>query len=131
MDNFISFIKSLSNAHFTGPVSQGLIIKSECSLGIKFSSEYTEFLRNFGNMLYNHNEILGLNADHLDDCVSWTLEAREEDETIPDNLYVISSAGIDGILYLQGTDGVVYQHIPFAECTKVADSLEGFIKSFQ
>lgn len=81
-------------------------------------------------MLYKHHEIFGLNAEHFDDCVSWTLEAREEDETIPDNLYVISSAGIDGILYLQGTDGVIYQHSPFSECTKIANSLEDFVKSF-
>lgn len=130
MTNIVNYIQSLTSARFTGPVSYGLIIKSESSLGVKFAEDYKLFLRNFGDMLYAHNEILGLNTDHLDDCVSWTLEAREEDETIPDNLYVISSAGIDGVLYLQGTDGVVYQHIPFSECTKKADNLEAFIKSF-
>lgn len=130
MEDFIKFLNSLPNAHFTGPVSQGLIIKSESSLGVKFSPEYTIFLRNFGNMLYNHNEILGLNVDHFDDCVSWTLEAREEDDSIPDNLYVIASAGIDGILYLQAENGIVYQHRPFSVCTKKAESLEDFIKSF-
>lgn len=130
MTNIVNYIQSLTSARFTGPVSYGLIIKSESSLGVKFAEDYKLFLRNFGDMLYAHNEILGLNTDHLDDCVSWTLEAREEDETIPDNLYVISSAGIDGVLYLQGTDGVVYQHIPLSECTKKADNLEAFIKSF-
>lgn len=130
MANIINYIQSLTSARFTGSVSQGLIIKSECSLGVKFAEDYTLFLRNFGDMFYNHNEILGLNADHFDDCVSNTLEARKEDETIPDNLYVISSAGIDGILYLQGSNGVIYQHIPFNKCTIKANSLEEFIKSF-
>lgn len=131
MEDFIKFLNSLPNAHFTGPVSQGLIIKSESSLGVKFSPEYTIFLRNFGNMLYNHNEILGLNVDHFDDCVSWTLEAREEDESLPENMYVISTAGIDGILYLQNTEGIVFQHIPFSPCTRKANSLEEFIKTFR
>ena len=130
MDTFINYIKGLSGTHFTGPVSQGIIIKSESSLGVKFSAEYSAFLRNFGNMLYKHNEILGLNADHFDDCVSWTLEAREEDETIPTNMYVISTAGIDGVLYLQDTKGQIYQHLPYNECTIKANSLEEFIKSF-
>ncbi len=130
MANFIDYIKTLSTARFTKPVSQGLIVKSECSLGVTFTNDYTLLLRNFGDMMYNHNEILGLNSDHDNDCVSYTLEARVEDETIPDNLYVISSAGIDGVLYLQGTDGVIYQHSPFSECTKIANSLEDFIKSF-
>ena len=130
MEELIKFLNSLTNAHFTGPVSQGLIIKSESALAIKFSPEYSIFLRNFGNMLYNHNEILGLNADHFDDCVSWTSEAREEDETVPEEMYVISTAGIDGILYLQDTDGIVYKHLPFGKCTKVAESLEEFIKMF-
>ncbi len=130
MENFNNYIKSLKNTHFTEPISQGLIVMSECSLGVKFSPEYTVFLRNFGNMLYKHIEVLGLNENHFDDCVSWTLEAREEDESIPMNMYVVSCAGIDGVLYLQDSQGVVYQHIPFQQCSIKANSLEDFIKSF-
>lgn len=118
MTKFTDFIQTLTTARFTRPVSQGLIIKSECSLGVTFAEDYTSLLRNFGGMMYNHNEILGLNVEHDNDCVSYTLEAREEDETIPVNMYVISCAGIDGILYLQDSHGVVYQHVPFSECSK-------------
>lgn len=130
MEQFVEYIKSLTGARFTGPVSQGLIIKSQSSLGVKFSDEYLALLRNFGNMFYKHNEVLGLTTEHIDDCYSYTAEAREEDPTIPQNMYVISSAGIDGILFLQDAEGNVYQHTPFGECKHMYDSLEAFIKSF-
>ncbi|MDE5758697.1 MAG: SMI1/KNR4 family protein [Allobaculum sp.] len=130
MRNIIEYIKSLTSARFTKPVSQGLIVKSECSLGVAFANDYTLLLRNFGGMMYNHSEILGLNVEHDNDCVSYTLEAREEDDTIPTDMYVICDAGIDGILFLQSQNGNIFQHVPFGECTKKADSLEDFIKSF-
>lgn len=130
MANIIDYIKSLTTARFTKPVSQGLIVKSECSLGVTFADDYTLLLRNFGDMMYNHNEILGLNSEHDNDCYSYTLEAREEDDTIPMDMYVISDSGIDGILYLQSTNGNVFKHAPFGECSLVANNLEDFIKSF-
>ena len=130
MEQFVEFIKSLTGARFSGPVSQGLIIQSQSSLGVKFAEEYLTLLRNFGNMFYNRNEVLGLTTDHIDDCYSYTVEAREEDPTIPQNLYVISSAGIDGILFLQDSEGNVYQHAPFGECKHLFNGLEAFIKSF-
>ncbi|MBD5361077.1 MAG: hypothetical protein HDR87_10280 [Bacteroides sp.] len=130
MLNIIDYIKSLKSARFTKAVSQGLIVKSECSLGVTFANDYTLLLRNFGGMMYNHNIILGLNVEHNNDCVSFTLEAREEDDTVPTDMYVICDAGIDGILFLQAQNGNVFQHAPFGECTKIADSLEDFIKSF-
>lgn len=129
MANIIDYIKSLTTARFTKPVSQGLIVKSECSLGVTFANDYTLLLRNFGGLMYNHNEILGLNAEHDNDCVSYTLEAREEDDTIPVDMYVISDAGIDGILYLQSHNGKVFQHAPFGDCIIKADSLEDFLRS--
>ncbi|MCM1141853.1 MAG: SMI1/KNR4 family protein [Muribaculum sp.] len=129
MENFVTYIKSLEKAHCSGPVSQGLIIKSESNLGVKFSNEYVLFLQNFGNMMYRHVEILGLNTNHIDDCVSYTVEAREEDESIPSDMYVIANAGIDGVLILQNTEGDVFSHYPFSECIKKASSLENFIRS--
>lgn len=130
MENFIEYIKSLPGARFSGPVSQELIIKSESSLGVKFAEEYLALLHTFGNMFYNHNEILGLMPDHIDDCYSYTIEAREEDSSVPHNCYVISSAGIDGILFLQDSEGHIYQHFPFGKCKLLFNSLEDFIKSF-
>lgn len=129
MADITDYIKSLTSVYFTKPVSQGLIVKSECSLGVTFAYDYSLLLSNFGGMMYNHKEILGLNADHDNDCYSYTLEAREEDETIPVHMYVISDAGIDGILYLQATNGNVFQHRPFGECILIANSLEDFLKS--
>ena len=130
MSEIITYIESLENTHCTGPVSHGLVVKSEDILGIQFSDDYKLLVKQFGNLMDKHREILGLSSNHIGDCVSYTLEARDEDDTIPTNVYVISCAGIDGILYLQGPEGSIYRHSPFGECVKIANSLEDFIKSF-
>lgn len=128
--DIISLFKSLPNVYFMGNFTEEAIAEAETKLCLSFASDYKEFLKNFGGMVYKQIEIIGINPEFPDNCVESTLEARSEDSSIPSDCYVISNPLIDGILYLQNASGQIYVHYPFMEPEKLFDNLQEFVLSF-
>ena len=75
-------------------------------------------------------ELSGISDKVLTSVVKMTLEERER-KSIPDNTYVIEELDIDGIIYVQDTQGIIYEISPGAKPNKVADSLIQYIQSSQ
>lgn len=127
MGNIINFIKNTRGFITSTPVTTELIRASQETLKVKFSEEYKEILLNFGALMYHGNEILGLNPDHLADCVNFTMDMKELDDSIPSSMYVIMMSNIDGLIYLQDEMGRVYEHFPFEKCKQISNNLEDFL----
>lgn len=130
MDKLRDLIKSLPHVRYSGGITQTEVVEAQKSIGISFAEDYTNYLLNFGQMQASGIELSGISDKVLTSVVKMTLEERER-KSIPDNTYVIEELDIDGIIYVQDTQGIIYEISPGAKPNKVADSLIQYIQSSQ
>lgn len=97
-------------------------------LGLLFSADYRSYLLAFGTMLCEGHELTGISSSARVDVVSVTQRARELEPQVPDDLYVIEDAAIDGILIWQDRKGTVWQTLPGRCPERIADSLIDYLK---
>lgn len=108
-------------------VSRKEIREAEKQLGLKFNSEYKEYLLNYGIAAYNGHEITGLSLDKRTNVVDCTLEELKEE--YPKDIYVIERTGMDGVIIWQSIDGKIYYSSDNSPLTKYCESLsEYFLK---
>lgn len=125
--NIIDTIKSLPDyVGSTGRTSEE-INECENALGLKFSSDYREYLSKIGLASFDGRELTGISKYDRLNVVSVTKDDREYLPDIPSNLYVIEESGIDGIIIWQSSDGTVYQSSMSGKITKISDSLEEYL----
>lgn len=90
--------------------SQEDIEKAEDILKIIFSSDYREYLKKYGAVLFDGHELTGISKAKQLDVVSVTQEQRKyytaEDAK---DMYVIENLNIDGVIIWQGSDGTIYE----------------------
>ncbi len=90
--------------------SQEDIEKAEDILEITFSSDYREYLKKYGAVLFDGHELTGISKAKQLDVVSVTQEQRKyytaEDAK---DMYVIENLNIDGVIIWQGSDGTIYE----------------------
>ena len=130
MNELINLIKSLPNLKFSGGVSQAAIEEAQFSLGMRFAKDYSQYLLNFGQMQASGIELTGITDKKLTSVIKVTLEERKRN-TVPANLYVIEDLGIDGIIYAQDSQGLVFELSPGAQPYVIAESLFQYIQSSQ
>lgn len=112
--------------HSTG--SSGFEInQAELNLGVKFSSEYREYLKQYGAISFGCHELTGLNVDDYLSVVSVTKEERKNDINFPSELIVIENIGIEGLLILQDSTGKIYEYSSYKGMKKIFNSLSEYI----
>lgn len=123
-------IKSLPNLRFTGGVDDLRIDEAEKILQLKFSPEYIEYLKEFGQIEAQGIELTGLSDKSSTSVVNATNSLRKV-SSISADMYVIEDLGIDGIEYLQDTLGRIYQYSGSSQISMYADSLAEYIEKSQ
>lgn len=112
-----------------GGANENQIKAAEDELGLKFSKEYKEFLKEYGAASVNGHEFLGICASKRLNIVEGTIKAREQNKNVPSDLYLIEDVGIDKILTWQNSDGQLFQTVGKGEPelleTKLAEYVEG------
>ncbi|MDY4675121.1 MAG: SMI1/KNR4 family protein [Treponema sp.] len=129
MTMIIQAIKSLEDLLPLKSATEIQINDAEKQLGIKFSSEYREYLHEFGAIMADGIELSGIAKSEHRNVVSLTKKEWELNPKIPHTMYVVENAGVDGIIIWQDTNGLIYQSRPFMEPKKIAESLAEYIRS--
>lgn len=125
-----NLINSLHNLRFTGGVDDLRIDEAEKILQLKFSPEYIEYLKEFGQIEAQGIELTGLSDKNSTSVVNTTNSLRKI-SSIPADMYVIEDLGIDGIEYLQDALGKIYQLSGCSKISMYANSLAEYIKKSQ
>jgi cell wall assembly regulator SMI1 len=111
------------------PASENDIAYAEKQLKLKFSEEYCEYLRAFGQADGNGSEFTGItDIDYLN-VVSETKVCREFCTQASDNLYVIENTNIDGVIVWQDSSGIVYKTLPGKAPQKIANSFAEYVQT--
>ncbi len=123
------FIKEKSGVLFTGGVSVEKILEAENKLGVHFSEEYKEFLREFGAASFGDHEILGLGSSERLDVVASTIAEREKNAGCCfQKWYIVEMTGVDGIVIWQNRKGEVFINSCGRRPKKTALSIEEYLK---
>ncbi len=126
--NIISILKEQAGFVSLKGVGVQDIQEAEKTLGLKFSQEYGEYVREFGVASFRGHELTGIcNIPYLN-VVDVTMADRELMQNIEASWYVIEEAHIDGIVIWQNEVGHVHQTSPSGLPIKIADSLLEYIR---
>lgn len=125
-----NLINSLPNLRFTGGVDDLRIAEAEKNLQLKFSPDYIEYLKEFGQIEAQGIELTGLSDKSTTSVVNSTNSLRKI-SSIPANMYVIEDLDIDGIEYLQDALGKIYQYSGCSQISMYAVSLAEYIEKSQ
>jgi hypothetical protein len=129
MSEIIKTTKSLPNLRHLIGATETEISDAEIHLHLRFAKEYKQFLSEFGSILTEGIEIIGVAKDEYGDVISVTKQEWEFNPLVPRSMYVIESLGIDGIIIWQDSSGAIYQSSPYQSPEKIFDSLVEYIKS--
>ena len=119
MKKFTDIIKEYEDFTAVGGASNEQIKEAEEELGLKFSKEYKEFLKEYGAACANGHEFFGLCESKRLNIIDATLKAKKKNEAISDELYLIEDMGIDKILTWQNEKGELFQTVGMGEPVKL------------
>lgn len=127
----LSIIDALNSADqfcAGGSASDSEIEMAEAELGLKFASEYKEYLRKYAFASYYGHELTGICKSPRLNVVKVTQEARDSYQFIDDEMYVVEDTGYEGILILQNAKGTIYQIEPNEKPSKIYSSLTAYVQ---
>ena len=127
--DIMDVINSLEDMISTGGASAEEILQAEKELGVAFSEEYKKILAEFGSVLAEEIELVGLAKSQNRNTVVVTKREWEYNPLVPRHLYVVENLGIEGVIIWQDEHGTIYQSSSNKEPEKVYSSLEEYIKS--
>ena len=103
------------------------ISAAEKKLGLKFASEYKEYLEVLSIAAYGGHELTGLTKSERTNVVSVTRKMKERYSNIPVDWYVVEDANIDNIVIWQDEKGNVYKTLQGGNAICIASSLAEFV----
>ena len=104
---------------------------AEKALGLTIAKDYLDFIGDSKIRRYGSELFLGIEGSKELSVVKATLNERKNSPSFPSNMYVISPLGIDGILILQDSNGIIYEYIPFSSPRKIYNNLHGYLNSIK
>ena len=108
MSSIIDKIKDIPNLyHATGCTTRQLK-EAQKELGIEFSNEYIDYVKEYGAISFYRTEWTGLNVDSYLNVVEVTKQERELNSKFPSDCFVIENQGIDGLIVISDEKGVIY-----------------------
>ncbi len=121
----VNFIKLFKDLKTTGGISNEEISSAERSLKLNFADEYKLILKGLGATRFNGKELNGLTKAPALNVIEETKNFREL-TNIPNNLYVISSLGIDFVRIMQNEKGEIFTGSS-SKVKKIADSIFDYL----
>ncbi len=104
------------------------IENAEKELNLSFSKEYKKFLAQYGIISFGAHEIFGLGTDNYLNVVNSTKSERSLNPSFPADCIVLENNGIEGLLTLQDSKGIVYSYFNGTK-KKIASSLSEYLES--
>lgn len=114
------------------PVPESEIIEAENKLGVRFDSDYKEFIQKYGGAIVGPFPVYGLRrADPMDDelwsVIEVTMRYRNEGWPDTENLYIISTDHADNPVGITEDSRVISYDHDFGETIEVAESFEAYL----
>ena len=109
--SIIDYFRSRSDLEYLGGVTAEKIEQAEIRLGLVFSSEYRDYLLEFGLVSVDGHELTGIVDSPRLNVVDVTETERKRNKNVPDDLYVIEDLGIDKVFVWQNSKGELFQTI--------------------
>lgn len=130
MYNFTDLLKVKDDFFASSGVSEEDIDFAERKLNLKFSKDYRSYLREFGVASADAHEFTGIVKSKRLNVVDVTVEERNRNCLVPNELYVIERLGIDGIVIWQSENGEIYQTVWGEKPKVIFHSLVDYMKSY-
>lgn len=127
MKNLTNELKKISDLVSTKGASNEQIVKAQNKLSLEFSSDFIDYLKEFGLVTFYNVEWQGLNGPEYLNVVESTLQAREIYPDFPVNMFILEDLGFDGLLILLDTKGSVYEW-QYGDCKKIYDSMVEYLE---
>jgi len=128
MSTLLDALKSKRRLLTGEGVPDSMISEAEKMLGLIFSDEYREYLKEFGIAAYSGHELTGITRSPRLNVVSVTLAERERRADAPRNLYVVERTNVEEIIVWQGESGELYYSSPNHPLEKFCDSLSEYVR---
>ena len=126
MSDFTSVIEQKKAFHSLKGVTIETIKEAEEKLGLKFAKEYTDYLQKYGVASFFGHELTGLCTSARLNVVDVTIDERQYNQEVPQQLYVVEETNFDNVVVWQDVAGVVYKTAPGEKAKKVGTSLAEF-----
>ncbi len=126
-----NIVESLKNAEgFIGGkgTSDEVIKAAASSLGLQFSEEYTDYLREIGLCVIDGHELTGISDEKRTNVVDVTKEQRKFNPLVPENMYVIEETDMDYVVIWQDEKGKIYRTGYNEKPVSIAESMVDYYK---
>jgi len=129
--NIKSIMNKIEDYFADGGVTDKEIRKAEEELGLKFASDYREYLSIYGCVSFGSHELTGLTKVKRLNVVEVTKENRQFNKSIPTDFYVIEEADIDGIVIWQNSEGKIFRSDIYSNPVCAYDSFVEYLDTLR
>ena len=130
MTNLKNLLKNAKPFMCGEPASESDIRFCESRLGIAFSKDFSDYLREFGWIAFLGHELTGISTDVRLNVVDVTMRTRSLVDNMPSDLYISEELN-DDVYYCQKHNGAIYKMNIDGSLIFEFDSLEQFIIASQ
>ena len=130
MESIIDMLKEKDCFCSLKGVTEDEIRVAEQTLGLSFAKEYRAYLQTFGLASFQGHELTGIIQSPRLSVVAQTVAERNNNPHIPDDMYVIEIANIDGIVIWQGSTGEIFETIYDGVPTLICKSFSEYIEHY-
>ncbi|WP_300698805.1 SMI1/KNR4 family protein [uncultured Phocaeicola sp.] len=130
MENIIDMLKEKDCFCSLKGVTEDEIRAAEQTLGLSFTKEYRAYLQAFGLASFQGHELTGIIKSPRLSVIAQTVAERNNNAHIPDDMYVIEIANIDGIVIWQGSTGEIFETIYDGVPTLICKSFSEYIEHY-
>ena len=130
MENIIDMLKEKDCFCSLKGVTEDEIKAAEQTLGLSFTKEYRAYLQAFGLASFQGHELTGIIKSPRLSVIAQTVAERNNNAHIPDDMYVIEIANIDGIVIWQGSTGEIFETIYDGVPTLICKSFSEYIEHY-
>lgn len=127
MEKLIEKLKSKDDFCSLLGVTEEEVREAEQMLCLTFAKDYRDYLLAFGIASFEGHELTGIVKSPRLNVVEQTVTERASNPYVPDDLYVIETANIDGIVIWQKSSGAVFQTIFDSAPTQICKTLTDYV----
>ena len=120
-------MKNKNNVYHIKGANLDEIHSCEKILGVRFSDEYIDYLKTYSLLSYESHELTGICDSKRLNVVDATLKEKDENNKIPDNMYLIEAIGVENLTIWQDEKGYIYEVSYMGEPSKKYNSLKEYI----
>lgn len=110
------------------PAEPDDIASAEAALGVEFAPEYRSYVAELGAATIHGHELTGVCTNKLVNVVDQTVKAREINDEISKDCYVVENTHFDGKIIWQNASGTLFMTQDGSKAEVIASSIVEYLK---